>query len=83
MPVDTAQRLMAARANKIDNSDKKDIHERDGEYLKKSYENAKGIADMLGWSIIKCADVEGNVREMSQIHEDILHIAKNAIMSGK
>ncbi len=83
MPVDTAQRLMAARANKIDNSDKKDIHERDGEYLKKSYENAKGIADMLGWSIIKCADCEGNVREMSQIHEDILYIAKKAIMSGK
>lgn len=82
MPTETAQKLMAERANKIDNSDKKDIHERNGEYLKKSYDNAKGIADKLGWNVIPCADENGNVRAISDISRDILAIAKSK-MSGK
>lgn len=82
MPTETAQKLMAERANKIDNSDKKDIHERNSEYLKKSYQNAKGIADKLLWDVIPCADKDGNVRDISDISKDILAIAKSKI-SGK
>ncbi len=81
MPTETAQKLMAERANKIDNSDKKDIHERNGEYLKKSYLNAKGIADKLLWNVIPCADKDGNVRDISDIGNDILTIA-NLKISG-
>lgn len=79
MPTATAQKLMAERANKIDNSDKKDIHERNGEYLKRSYDNAKGIADKLGWNVIPCADSDGNVRDIEDISKDILTIAKSKI----
>ncbi len=79
MPTETAIKLMAERANKIDNSENKDIHERNGEYLKKSYSNAKGIAEKLGWSIVACTDSCGNVRTISEISEDILNIAKTVI----
>ena len=79
MPTDTARKLMAERANKIDNSDKKDIHERNSEYLKKSYDNAKGIADKLGWSIVPCADAAGEVRSMQDISNDIWNIVKKAL----
>ena len=51
MPTETAQKLMADRVNKIDNSDKKDIHERNIEYLKKSYNNAKDVAGRLNWNV--------------------------------
>ena len=79
MPTDTAKKLMAERANKIDNSDKKDIHERNSKYLKKSYDNAKGIADKLGWSIVPCADSAGDVRTISQISDDIWQIVKETL----
>ena len=79
MPTETAQKLMAERANKIHNSDKKDIHERNREYLKKSYLNAKGIANKLLWNVIACADKDGNVRDISDISSDILTIANSKI----
>ncbi len=79
MPTDAARKLMAERANKIDNSDKKDIHERNSEYLKKSYDNAKGIADKLGWSIVPCADTGGKVRSMQEISDNIWNIVKKAL----
>lgn len=83
MPIETAQRLMAERANKIDNSDKKDIHERNGAYLKKSYNNAKNIADVLGWSVISCADCDGNVRDISDISKDITELALSLISNKR
>lgn len=83
MPTETAQKLMAERANKIDNSDKKDIHERNGEYLKKSYLNAKGIAEKLSWDVISCADNDGNVRAISDIASDIWKIAEDVIAKSR
>ncbi len=35
---------------------KKDIHERDDEYLERCADAAKYAADKLGWSLINCAD---------------------------
>ena len=78
MPTETAQRLMAERANKIDNSAKKDIHERNGEYLKKSYNNAKDKAKSLNWCIIPCTD-NGEVRTIAEISDQIFSIAKTVI----
>lgn len=83
MPSETAARLMAERANKIDNSDKKDIHERNEDYLKKSYDNAKSVANMLSWSIVKCVNPDGEVRSVDEIHEDIMNIVNYAILSGQ
>ncbi len=82
MPTDVAQKLMQKRANKIDNSDEKDIHERNGEYLRKSYENAKGIAKKLSWNVICCADDNGNVRNIDEISDEIYGIVRR-ITDGK
>lgn len=79
MPTDVAARLMKERANKIDKSDKKDIHERDLEYLKKSYANAKGIAKKLDWCIVPCTDSTGEVRTIDSISDDILKMVKTLI----
>ena len=40
MPTEMAVKLMEARKNKITGEEKKDIHEKDTSYLKKSYDNA-------------------------------------------
>ncbi len=79
MPTDAAARLMAERANKIDKSQKKDIHERDLDYLKKSYDNAKGIAKKLDWCIVPCTDGTGEVRTIESISDDIVNIVKTLI----
>jgi len=44
MPIDKAKELMENRKNKIDGSEKRDIHEVNEDYLKKSYENATAIS---------------------------------------
>lgn len=79
MPPKTAEKLMAQRANKIDSSDKKDIHERNSEYLKKSYDNAMGIANSLRWRIIPCAEKDESVRAISEISNDIFEIVTSII----
>lgn len=83
MPVETAGMLMAERANKIDNSGQKDIHERNSEYLKKSYDNAKSIAESMGWKVIPCTDKDGNVRSISDIADEIAEIAVSLIKKSK
>lgn len=83
MPTEMAQKLMTERANKIDNSDKKDIHERNSKYLKKSYNNAKDIANILGWSVISCVDCDGNVRDISDISNDIRELALSLISNNR
>lgn len=79
MPSEVAQKLMAERANKIDNSAKKDIHERNTQYLKKSYDNAKTVAEKLGWNVISCTDTDNNVRTISEIADEIAEISMSVI----
>ncbi len=74
MPTETAAALMAERANKIDNSEKKDIHERNCDYLKASYNNAVGIADTLGWRSVSCVN-ENGIRTIEDISNEIMSIA--------
>ena len=54
MPTEMAVKLMEARKNKITGEEKKDIHEKDTSYLKKSYDNACDIAKKYNWQEIKC-----------------------------
>ncbi|MCD8048647.1 MAG: thymidylate kinase [Clostridia bacterium] len=70
MPPEMSAKLNLERKNKINGSDAKDIHERDLDYLKKSYENACFVADMQGWTVIKCA-AAGKVRAIDDIAEEI------------
>ncbi len=76
MPVENAVELMKNRANKIDNSDVKDIHESNMEYLKKSYDNACFVAEKYGWCRIRCAK-DGFVRTIDDISAEIFeHVSK-------
>lgn len=70
MPVEYAQKLMAERANKITGERKKDIHERDVEYLKNSYDSAVYISEKYGWTRIKCVK-DGKIRTFEDINSEI------------
>lgn len=78
MPTEKAAELMQDRANKIDNSEGKDIHESNLAYLKKSYENAKYISDLRGWTHISCVR-GGSVREISDISDEVYKEALDII----
>ncbi|BEP28469.1 dTMP kinase [Helicovermis profundi] len=60
--------LMSLRKNKINGSNKKDIHESDKKYMTDSYENAKWIAKKYNWNIVKCT-FEENIKSIEEIHE--------------
>ena len=47
MPTEMAVKLMEARKNKITGEEKKDIHEKDTSYLKKSYDNASYVTSII------------------------------------
>ncbi len=64
-----SQKLMSIRYQ--GDESKKDIHESNLEYLKKSREAAAYCAEKLGWTTIQCDNGEA-MRSIAQIHEDIL-----------
>jgi len=49
----------------------KDIHEKDENFMRKSYDAAQFACEKLGWRKIKCYD-ENGIRERSVIFKDIL-----------
>lgn len=78
MPVENARQLMEKRANKIDNSNVKDIHERNEGYLQQSYDNAVFVANKYGWNTVHCAK-DGKVRTIEDISEEILSKVKTVL----
>ena len=78
MPIDKAKELMENRKNKIDGSEKKDIHEVNEDYLKKSYENATTISKKYNWCEIEC--VENNkIKSIEKINDEIFSKIKEII----
>ncbi|MCD8390662.1 MAG: thymidylate kinase [Firmicutes bacterium] len=75
MPPEYGIRLMENRANKIDGTDVKDIHERNREYLQKSYDNAVFVAESYGWKRIVCAE-NGAVRSIEDINDEVYSAVK-------
>ena len=75
MPPEYGAALMKNRANKADGTEKKDIHENDLTYLKKSYDNALYVAKRCGWKRISCVE-NGEIRSLESIHEDIYSVIK-------
>lgn len=70
MPIDKAKELMENRNNKIDGSMKKDIHEINEDYLKKSYKNATKISQKFNWYEVEC--VENNrIKSIEEINDEI------------
>lgn len=76
MPVKNAMELMAKRNNKINDSEVKDIHESNAEYLQKSYDNAVFVANREGWQTIHCTK-NGKVRSIEDISGEIFSVVKN------
>ena len=69
MPIEVSQKLLSKRYE--GDSSKKDIHERDTEYLDRCRKAALFTAKYSGWEIIPCSE-DGNARTIEDIAKDIL-----------
>ncbi|MGL6064824.1 MAG: dTMP kinase [Fusobacteriaceae bacterium] len=78
MPTEFAEKLMLTRKNKITGENKKDIHEQDLLYLKKSHKNACEIAKRQGWQEILCVNGE-KIKTIDEISEEILSLIKELV----
>lgn len=76
MPTDVSQKLLSSRYGGDEN--KKDIHERDTEYLAACREAALFNADKFGWKIINCSE-DGSARTIEDIAGDVLELVKEYI----
>lgn len=70
MPTEFADKLMESRLNKFSNEEEKDIHEKNKEYMKKSYDNALYMAENYNWKKIDCVKEE-NIKSIENISEEI------------
>ncbi len=69
--VEESQKLMAGRYQ--GDEGKKDIHERNLDYLMSSRKAADYCANKLGWKII-CCHQNGKMRTIEEIHKEILQL---------
>lgn len=79
MPTEMAVKLMAERKNKITGEEKKDIHERDKEYLKESHANACKIANIYNWKEIKCNDGD-RIKTIEEIGEEVFSLIEKVVL---
>lgn len=70
MPIEVSQKLMTGRYN--GDEQKKDIHERDTDYLEHCRKSAVFTADYSGWDIISCAK-DNEARTVEDISHDVLN----------
>lgn len=76
MPTDVSQRLLSGRYG--GDEQKKDIHERDVEYLAKCREAALFNAEKFGWKTVNCAR-DGEARTIDDIAQEVLSLVKEVI----
>lgn len=76
MPLDVAQKLMSGRYE--GDETKKDIHERDLQYLKQCRESALYAAGKLGWTVIQCGK-DGEPLPMDTITEKLIAVYMQTI----
>lgn len=70
MPTEISLELIKNRDNKFSGDSKKDIHENDPDYLKKSYKAACEVAKEYNWFKIDCVK-DNKIRSIDDIHEEI------------
>ncbi|MGI6776655.1 MAG: dTMP kinase [Acetivibrionales bacterium] len=73
MPPEYSRRLMASRNNKFTGQEQKDIHEKDRDFIARSYENACYVAERYNWDRVQCIK-GGNIRSVDEIHEEVYSI---------
>ena len=76
VPVEVSRKLMENRNNKITGQQEKDIHEKNSEYLEKSYNNALYVAKKCGWNVIECVK-DGKLRSIEDINDEIYDLVMN------
>lgn len=70
MPVEVSQKLLSKRYD--GDASKKDIHERDVDYLNHCRKAARFTAEYSGWTVIPCAEND-EPRTIEEIQQDILN----------
>ena len=70
VPLEYSKQLMLNRANKINGSEKKDIHESDMNYLENCSNSSDYIATKFNWNKINCIE-DNKMRTIEDIHNDI------------
>ncbi len=68
MPTEISQRLMSKRYS--GNDSKKDLHEKNKQFLDRCRSSAKFCADSLGWHVISCAE-NGEPRSIEAVAKEI------------
>lgn len=82
MPIANSLRLMEERPNEITGELKKDIHESNEKYMRKSYDNACWVADYMDWKTVSAVTEEsiqdkvsiglaGDLRPIDEIVQDV------------
>ncbi len=80
MPPQYSNKLIENRINKFTGNEKKDIHEKNYEYLKRCYNNSLYIANRGNWNKIKCIE-DNKIKTVDEIHDIIYSIVKNEVIS--
>lgn len=70
VPAAYSKKLMEERLNKFTGDEKKDIHERNLDFLQNSYNNAKKIAEKYNWIRINCVEND-TMYSIEEIHDKI------------
>ena len=76
MPTEVSSALMTSRYK--GDETKRDIHEKDREYLESCRKAAKYAAEKCGWKVISCAKA-GKARSIEEISEEIMSAVVSAI----
>ena len=77
MPVEISQRLLSERYGGDEN--KKDVHERDTEYLSHCHKAAVYAAGKLGWTTVNCS-LNGEIRSREDISDEIYSIVERKLL---
>lgn len=75
VPPAVSLKLRENRKNKITGNEKKDIHEKNPEYMQRSYEASVYVAEKYKWETIECCDKE-NLKSQEDIHDLIMQKIK-------
>ena len=79
MPVDISQKLLSKRYN--GDETKKDVHERDVEYLVSCHKAALYAAEKLGWTVIRCGK-DGEPLSLEEISHNVTDTVKRMLLNN-
>lgn len=70
VPIEYRNEIVKGRKNKITGKDTQDIHEKDQNHLKESYESAQYVVEKFSWKKINCI-LDGKLRSIEDINNEI------------